>query len=408
MKSNDALVSLLVFAAGAFAQQPEKLEYAVVVTRHGVRSPTWTAERLNGYSTAPWPDFGVAPGELTPHGRELMKLMGAYYRSYFAQQGLSGFSGPVDCAAAWFHADVAQRTMVTAQALAETLLPGCSTEIHSAGKDATSDPLFEGFGTPDAALSTAVVAARLGSKPQAIADAHRQALDLLAGILNGSGKAQHSIFEDPVSLSGGKSGVSMSGPLSLSSTFTENFFLEYAEGMTGEHLGWGRVNPSNLLELMSLHTSYAELMRRTPYLARTRGSNLLSYVVQLLEKATAGESKNPLAVISGHDTNISNLSGMLGLSWLLPGYQPDDVPPGGALIFSLWKSADGKRFLRLRFIGQTPEQMHNATPLTTANPPASSDVFIPGCSAAAKGYPCEWKAFSALARTVILPEFTPK
>jgi hypothetical protein len=40
-------------------------------------------------------------------------------------------------------------------------------------------------------------------------------------------------------------------------------------------------------------------------------------------------------IVSGHDTNLSNLSGMLGLSWRLPGYQPDDPPPGGALTFSL-------------------------------------------------------------------------
>jgi hypothetical protein len=42
-------------------------------------------------------------------------------------------------------------------------------------------------------------------------------------------------------------------------------------------------------------------------------------------------------IVSGHDTNLSNLSGMLGLSWRLPGYQPNDTLPGGALIFSLWQ-----------------------------------------------------------------------
>jgi hypothetical protein len=42
-------------------------------------------------------------------------------------------------------------------------------------------------------------------------------------------------------------------------------------------------------------------------------------------------------IVSGHDTNLSNLSGMLGLSWRLPAYQTDDTPPGRALIFSLWQ-----------------------------------------------------------------------
>jgi hypothetical protein len=47
-----------------------------------------------------------------------------------------------------------------------------------------------------------------------------------------------------------------------------------------------------------------------------------------------------LLILSGHDTNLSNLSGMLGPSRRLPGYQPDDTPPGGALIFSLWQQPD--------------------------------------------------------------------
>src|SRR5450755_634837 len=45
-----------------------------------------------------------------------------------------------------------------------------------------------------------------------------------------------------------------------------------------------------------------------------------------------GRPGDALLILVGHDTNLSNLSGMLHLSWHLPGYQPDDTPPGGALI----------------------------------------------------------------------------
>src|SRR5262245_61930178 len=88
-----AALGLMLCAIPLYAQQPasqERLVYAAVVTRHGVRSPTWTPERLNQYSSAPWPDWGVAPGELTPHGFALMKLMGAYYQELFSSQGLLG------------------------------------------------------------------------------------------------------------------------------------------------------------------------------------------------------------------------------------------------------------------------------------------------------------------------------
>ena len=67
---------------------PLELKYVVIVSRHGVRSPTWDRERLNEYSSQPWPDWGVAPGELTPHGRDLIKILGSYYREWLTGAGL--------------------------------------------------------------------------------------------------------------------------------------------------------------------------------------------------------------------------------------------------------------------------------------------------------------------------------
>jgi 4-phytase / acid phosphatase len=398
--------------------QTDQLQFAVVLIRHGVRSPTWEPGRLNGYSSAAWPDWGVAPGELTPHGRELMKGMGLFYREYF-----SALLAPSACDnKVYFRADSAQRTLETARAMAEGILPGCKVEIH-ANPQGESDALFEGSGSgtgpgeikPDPKLALAAVAGRLGPEPQAIVDAHRAAFDTLNRLLNGTGngtaKAAHSIFDEPFALTTSKGTVAMNGPLSLASTLSEDLFLEYADGMPAAKLGWGRLTPVNLLQVMSLHTAYADLMRRTPYLARIRGSNLLAYIVKAMEQAAAGapsgKAEAPLLVISGHDTNLSNLSGMLGLSWLLPDYQADDTPPGGALVFSLWKSA-GTYSVRLRFVAQTPDQMHDGAAASRAHPPAIANVFVPGCSSSAEGYPCSWEAFRDVTARAILPGFREK
>ncbi len=394
---------VLLGAAGAAYGQTSQLQFAVVLSRHGVRSPTWEPERLNGYSSAAWPNWDVAPGELTPHGRELMKTMGGFYREYF-----SSLLKPSRCDdQVYFRADSAQRTVETARALAEGMLPGCKAEIHTNLKDGKDD-LFDGAESGaarlDPQLALAAVAGRLGPEPTAIIAAHRAAFDTLNRLLNGSGKAVHSMFDEPFGLTANKGAVGMDGPLSVASTLSEDLLLEYTDGMSGNKLGWGRLNAENLQEVMSLHTAYAELMRRTPYMARTRGSNLLSYVAKALEQAASGKAAAPLLVISGHDTNLSNLSGMLGLSWLLPGYQPDDAPPGGALVFSLWKSSD-KYSVRLQFVAQTPGQMHDGTALSKARPPAIANVFVPGCSSAAEGYPCTWEAFREVAAKAILPGF---
>src|SRR6476469_2583659 len=68
-----ALICGLTLAAAPQARPALQLKSAVILTRHGVRAPTWTPDRLNQYSVEPWPDFGVPPGNLTPRGRELMK-----------------------------------------------------------------------------------------------------------------------------------------------------------------------------------------------------------------------------------------------------------------------------------------------------------------------------------------------
>jgi 4-phytase/acid phosphatase len=403
---NSLVVALFLAAANPVHGQTEQLQFAVIVSRHGVRSPTWEPERLNGYSSAPWPSWGVKPGELTPHGRELMKTMGWFYSEYFSTL----LAGPGCDNKVYFRADSAQRTLETARALAEGVLPGCKVEIH-AGPEDEKDSLFDGgesgSARVDPQLALAAVAGRLGPEPRAVIEAHRAAFDTLNRLLNGPGKAAHSIFDGPFGLTASKGAVGMTGPLSLASTLSEDLLLEYTDGMASGKLGWGRLTAASLLQVMSLHTAYADLMRRTPYLARTRGSNLLSYIVNAMEQAASGKASAPLLVISGHDTNLSNLSGMLGLSWLLPSYQADDAPPGGALIFSLRRSAGGYS-VRLQFMAQTLDQMHDGTALSKARPPAIANVFVPGCSSGSEGYPCSWAEFQTVAEKAILPAFTAK
>src|SRR2546426_335144 len=86
-----------LLARNVSAREP-KLRFAVILTRHGVRSPTWTAEQLNAYSSDPWPNWGVPPGNLIPQGSKLMTLFGSYYRLYFSAAGLLHATGCEDAA----------------------------------------------------------------------------------------------------------------------------------------------------------------------------------------------------------------------------------------------------------------------------------------------------------------------
>jgi 4-phytase/acid phosphatase len=99
---------------------------------------------------------------------------------------------------------------------------------------------------------------------------------------------------------------------------------------------------------------------------------------------------------------------MLGLSWRLPGYQTDDTPPGGALIFSLRQRSNGAGyFVRAQYLAQTLEQMRSAAPLTLAAPPAKEDVTVAGCEPATVDLVCSWNTLVKSLQKAIDNRFAP-
>lgn len=341
MKLALAACALLALLAVASAAGTPSLQSVVILTRHGVRSPTWEPERLRQFSAASWPDFGVPPGFLTPRGRTLMERMGAYYREWLTKEQVIEPRGCASSKSIYIWADNDQRTLETGRALSETLLPGCGLAVHSL-PEGQNDPLFDPMGEPLPApdLTPAV-------------KAHQPAFRTLNHILMG----------DPAS--------TKVDTLNTASTLSEVLLLEYANGFSGQDLGWGRLTEPKLLEVLELHTVYADLTRRAKEAARARGRNMLSRIVSFLG---AGDSPERVLVISGHDTNVSNISGLLDLRWHLPGHGHDDTPPGGALVFSLWREPDGRRNVRVEYVAQTFEQMRALATLTLKSPPASQVV----------------------------------
>src|SRR5271165_7113429 len=112
-----AVVFAAVFWTVLLSAEP-RLKYVVIVNRHGVRSPTWDAARLNQYSAQPWPDWGVPPGDLTPHGRKLVGILGSYYREWLAGEHFLNRNGCGDANRIYIWADTDQRTLETGRALA--------------------------------------------------------------------------------------------------------------------------------------------------------------------------------------------------------------------------------------------------------------------------------------------------
>jgi len=364
-------LALTLAALPAFAEPV--LERVLILERHGVRPPTKPPAAFAKYSAEPWPRWPVAPGELTPHGEEAMQAMAeglrTRYGSLLPQQG---------CAPSVFvWADNAdQRTRRSGFVIARTLQTGCLLgQLWSA--KATPDPWFRGACHIDEQAAATEVATRLDAMMKADGDRYERALAALNQILmpGCTGERCALVGETHVSASG-----KIEGPLSTAATLSENLLLEYAQGMPDKDVGWGRAaSPAKIAAVMPLHEMESDLTRATPLLAARNASRLAQFIAEFLarrEGEPEGLRKTRFILLLGHDTNLSNIAGMLGISWHLPD-EPDSTGPGTALAFEVWKEG-ARQTVRVVVLYQTLEQLRSAASL--GGEPKHVSVSVPGCS----------------------------
>ena len=364
-------------AADAF-----KLQRVVMLMRHGVRPPTKARVVPEGMNDQPWPKWSVDFGELTAHGYDAVRLVGAWDRTYWASRGLLPAVGCPESTDVKVAASAKSRTQATARALVEGLAAGCGIDVDfppDKDDDVEFHPLETGAMRIDA--DEALRAVRALSPPGGMSaemKAHAGGLALLDQALGCTGaraKTGCSLAAmTPALVRNEEDRPDVGDPFGIASTVSQTFLLEYLEGMPMSDVAWGRLSRQQIEDLLEFHSLKFYYEGRAPYVAARAASPLAARMLQAMQGGPR------LTVLVGHDTNIADLGGLLDLHWKVPSYPRDDPPPGGALGFEVLADASGKQFVRAFYRSQTMDQVRELQPLTAANAPSYEYLPVPGCA----------------------------
>lgn len=364
------------------AKDGDRVIMQIVLIRHGIRAPTAAPEALAIYASKPWPAWPVAPGQLTAHGAQLMRSLGAWYRRDLSAAGIP--PGACDAPHLKLIADSTPRNRDSASAMLDGLLPGCHTGYFAlAAKQ--DDPLFRGAGGGNdatGAASTTLPLAAMASLQQVLLDCRDEA-SCAAARSNGK---QVVLGENPAKA------------LKHAGTLSENLMLEYVEGLPPAQVGWGRLDAAGVGRIIALHNSSFAFSKKSPASALARNGNMLAHIAATLAAAAGQPAKLPALaspgthalVLIGHDTDLASQAALLGVDWHQT-QQPDDYPPGGALTYQLVES-HGHYVVRVRVVLPTLAALRAAN-VDGIGAMHVATLHLPGCG---RHEACSLPEFQAL------------
>ena len=382
------------------------------VSRHGVRTPyPPTAGTVNDWSayTPLQPPGAGAWGmdqsafedqHLTPHGKSLIKLLGAYFREKWDNASLWAGQDPCNNSSLGgvtvAFADNSKRDVQTGHAFLEGF--GCpSVPVHVAnGSLPEMEPvLSDGYKQPGCPLATEEqVTGLYGGSVAALTNAWSDPIGSIAEVLemenapNASklcsevnevneedqeaGADNCSFFDLNYAWTGVYFQGMFTSPLYYAEYFAEAWMLQYVSNVTD--FAWGKLTIQKLSALYSIHVKLMWFASNY-WNARSYGSQQLAYITAALTRAaeydadpasfdnsaddgkgqahgddddddvdpglSLAQPQTKLLMLFCHDTNILYLRQLLGLSWIDYGWTGLAASTGCSLTFELHRGLPG-------------------------------------------------------------------
>lgn len=385
---------LLSVCSIVYAQEDLYLEKVTILSRHNVRAPldsylsTLDEMTADGHQ---WTRWSVPGNDLTLKGGALETLFGEYFRLWLEKEQFELDSvGQV-----YFGASSKQRTIATARSFAAGLIPLKTIDVDFKRKengdvgflDPDYLPLLNDNSYSDGEFDIAAFKAEAYRELGDLQAPSYTFLEKILGMKRSSYARKHGTphFDNHIGVcldfhdkDGNPLEPTMRGGLKNANMASDAFILQYYEMDNTRDAAFGRrLCFNDWKRLAYIKDYYGEILFTAPIIS----VNISHCMLKRIQAEMLPEG-HKFAFLCSHDSMIAAvLAALRVVPYELPNTIETQTPIGCKLVLEQWVETccpNPKRYVRIRLMYQSSDQIRGMKQLDLDNPPMSFDLCFTG------------------------------
>lgn len=376
-----------------------KLQEAVVLSRHNIRSPLSDSKSTLGRMTPhDWHKWSAGKSELTLRGGALETLMGQYFRKWAVDAGLFPENHVPTADDVNVIANSMQRCIATAQYFTSGFMPVGGIEVIHRYTPSQMDPLFNPQLTkvnPEFVKTAMEQIAAMGGKKGIVGineaitpnyELMEEVLDIkdspmarendpkLKALDNYNTEIVLEQFQEPQMKAG--------SALKELNAASDAFILQYYEEPDSIKAGFGKnLTREQWAQLAHVKDTYQDVLFTAPIVAVNVARPLVQYMYDELRSPS-----RKFTFLVGHDSNLSAVATALGVEeYELPDAIEKKTPIGSKIVVEKFVDGDGQEWADVNIVYQSIDQLRNMELLDLDNPPVVYPLSLKGLQRNADG-----------------------
>lgn len=380
-------------------KQKYKLQEAVVLSRHNIRSPLSDSKSDLGRMTPhEWTKWTAPKSELTLRGGVLETQMGQYFRKWAEDAGLFPVNHAPSADDVNVIANSMQRCIATAQYFTSGFMPVGGIEVWHRYVPSKMDPLFNPQltkVTPEFVATAMEQIKAMGGKKgivginEAVAPNYAKIIEVLDvedspmakekspkldALKNYNTEFLWEVYQEPRLKSG--------SALKELNTASDALILQFYEQPDSVKAAFGHnLSREDWEKIAHVKDTYQDVLFTAPIVAANVAHPLIQYMYDELRSPD-----RKFTFLVGHDSNLSSVATALGVEeYELPNAIEKKTPIGSKIVVEKFVGADGKEYADINIVYQSINQLRNMELLDLDNPPMIYPLTLKGLTKNADG-----------------------